>query len=82
MELVKKGGIHVEERTAAGKPLYRCPMDGGELDSPGPCPKCGMPLDERHLVKPEGAAKEREIWVCDVHPEQVFDAPGKCFKDT
>lgn len=28
--------------------LYRCPHDGGERTSPGPCPKCGMTLDDRY----------------------------------
>lgn len=27
---------------------------------------------------PEGP--ERKIWVCDLHPEEVFDKPGQCFK--
>jgi hypothetical protein len=30
---------------------YRCPMDGGTRTSPGPCPICGMTLDERHRVR-------------------------------
>lgn len=30
--------------------VYRCTMDGGERDTPGPCPKCGMTLDERYRV--------------------------------
>jgi len=30
--------------------VYRCTMDGGERDTPGPCPKCGMTLDDRYLV--------------------------------
>jgi hypothetical protein len=86
MELVKKGGA------AAPAALYRCPHDGGERSTPGPCPKCGMPLDERHRVKapaaplgpplPAPPAKERAIYVCDLHPEEVSDKPGQCFKDT
>lgn len=27
-------------------------------------------------------AKERSIYVCDGHPEEVYDQPGKCFKGT
>ncbi|MGH2627291.1 MAG: heavy metal-binding domain-containing protein [Anaerolineales bacterium] len=30
--------------------IYRCSMDGGERSTSGPCPKCGMALDERHKV--------------------------------
>lgn len=88
MELVKKGGA------AAPSALYRCPHDGGERATPGPCPKCGMPLDERHRVKAPPAAplgpdlkaaapkQERTVYVCDLHPEEVSDKPGQCFKDT
>ncbi len=27
---------------------YVCPMDGARRSGPGPCPTCGMPLDERY----------------------------------
>ncbi len=81
MELVKKGGVREEA-------VYKCPHDGATRTSPGPCPKCGMMLDERHRVKVEPPApivapkpaQERKIYVCDVHPESVSDAPGQCFK--
>ena len=60
--------------------VYKCPMDGAVRDTPGPCPKCKMPLDERHKVpKPK---VERTIYVCDVHPESVSDKPGQCFKES
>jgi RND family efflux transporter MFP subunit len=60
--------------------VYKCPMDGAVRDTPGPCPKCKMPLDERHKVpKPP---PERTVYVCDVHPEEVFDKPGQCFKES
>jgi hypothetical protein len=26
---------------------YKCSMDGGERDTPGPCPTCGMTLSEK-----------------------------------
>jgi hypothetical protein len=86
MELVKKGGVKVEEKKPLGPPLkgplYKCPMDGGTRDTPGPCPKCGMALDERHKVAPEAPAAERKVYVCDVHPEEVFDKPGRCKKES
>lgn len=31
--------------------VYRCPMDGATRATPGPCPTCGMALDERHRVR-------------------------------
>jgi len=86
MELVKKGGIKPNEgesaQGAAEESVYRCPMDGAERATPGPCPKCGMTLDERHKVSKKQPVEERTIWVCDVHPEEVFDKPGQCFKET
>lgn len=30
--------------------VYRCTMDGGARETPGPCPICGMTLDERYKV--------------------------------
>ena len=57
-------------------------MDGAVRDTTGPCPKCKMPLDERHKVPKEGPKKERTIYVCDVHPESVSDKPGQCFKES
>ena len=86
MELVKKGGVKVDEKEppkgASQEFVYKCPMDGAERDTPGPCPKCGMTLDERHKVPKEKPVEERTIWVCDVHPEEVFDKPGQCFKES
>ena len=26
---------------------YKCSMDGGTRETPGPCPKCGMALPEK-----------------------------------
>jgi len=84
MELVKKGGVRAEEQKEEPKRpqdfVYRCPHDGAERDTPGPCPKCGMALGEPHKV-PKAAA-ERKIYVCDLHPEGVSDKPGQCFKDS
>jgi hypothetical protein len=36
-----------------------------------------------HGKKPDekkAEEKEKTIYVCDLHPEEVFDKPGKCFK--
>ncbi|MBI3269665.1 MAG: hypothetical protein HYZ53_11635 [Planctomycetes bacterium] len=116
MQLVKKGGVQEAERArssaggAAGHALYKCTMDAGTRETPGPCPICGMLLDERYRVPtpssapssaptpapgtgesaspaaappaPTAPAGERTIYVCDVHPEEVFDKPGRCFKET
>lgn len=51
-------------------------------DKAGTCPKCAMQLVLKEKDKPAAVpdAKERKIWVCEVHPEQVFDAPGVCKK--
>ena len=31
----------------AASAKYKCSMDGGQRDTPGPCPKCGMALPEK-----------------------------------
>lgn len=87
MELVKQGGVKVEHeqdpRAPSGGFVYKCLMDGAIIDKPGPCPKCGMALDERHKVPKEPESKQsRSIFVCEAHPEEVFDTPGRCKKDT
>lgn len=35
---------------AEGGVLYKCSHDGATRTSPGPCPTCGMTLDERYRV--------------------------------
>jgi len=64
--------------------IYKCPHDGAVRDTPGPCPKCGMALGEQHKVLkpkvPEAGKTERKVYVCDMHPEEVFDKPGTCTK--
>ena len=94
MTLVKKGGVkpsdtpppkvpELKPDDSAGKDfVYKCPHDGATRETPGPCPKCQMPLDERHKIHKEKAAEARTIYFCDVHPEEVFDKPGRCVKDT
>jgi multidrug efflux pump subunit AcrA (membrane-fusion protein) len=56
-------------------------------DKPGKCPKCAMELvlkggalveKEKPADRPED--KERKIWVCDQHPDEVYDKPGVCKK--
>ena len=44
-----------------------------------------MQLVIKNGIKPEekasqGTAKERKIYVCDLHPEEVYDKPGECRK--
>lgn len=59
------------------------------------CPKCQMELVKKGGVEEDQskplaphkhdetkAPGERKIYVCDVHPEEVFDKPGRCFKDS
>jgi multidrug efflux pump subunit AcrA (membrane-fusion protein) len=57
-------------------------------DRPGKCPKCAMELVlkggalvEKEKPAPGPEAKERKIYVCEVHPEEVFDKPGVCTKE-
>jgi len=53
-------------------------------DKPGKCPQCAMELvlkggaQAKPADRPED--KERKIWVCDQHPEEVYDKPGVCKK--
>src|SRR6185295_11446040 len=51
-------------------------------DKPGKCPKCAMELVLKDKEKPADApeSKERKIWVCEQHPDEVFDKPGVCNK--
>ncbi len=91
MELVKKGGVHGEEKKAAAaepkkkdapetRTVYVCDLHPEEVfDKPGQCFKgsCnGMVLEARKIVP--GA---RLIYVCPDHPEVVSDKPGICPKD-
>jgi len=39
-----------------------------------------FPKPEKSKSEPPPA--ERTIYVCDVHPEEVFDKPGQCFKES
>ncbi|NJO23883.1 MAG: cadmium-translocating P-type ATPase, partial [Sphingomonadales bacterium] len=51
-----------------------CP--GMEKDEPGPCPKCGMPLEPAVPT-----AKPQQVrYTCPMHPEVVQDEPGECPK--
>ncbi len=62
--------------------VYKCPHDGAVRETPGECPKCKMPLDERHRVPKEAAAGPNNIYFCEMHPEEVYDKPGQCVKGT
>ena len=55
---------------------YVCPMDPEVRESkPGPCPKCGMAL-EQESISPFGATTTE--YVCPMHPEIVRPEPGSC----
>ena len=67
-------------KTAVSKPpaakggSYVCPMCPEVRQSrPGPCPKCGMALDEE---TPSLAA--RTEYTCPMHPQIVRQEPGNC----
>ena len=52
---------------------YFCPMDPEVIsDKPGPCPKCGMALEQQPVT---GAKTE---YVCPMHPEIISETPGSC----
>lgn len=91
MQLIVKGGIKEGEKKPETAPkdapkgqevVYKCPHDGAIRETPGPCPKCQMALGDAHKAPKEapGEKKERKIFVCDLHPEEVYDKPGECHK--
>ena len=59
-----------------------------KADLPGKCPKCAMDLvlKDKAGVPVEkkdphaGHAAARAVYVCEMHPESVADAPGACVK--
>jgi Cu+-exporting ATPase len=54
---------------------YVCPMCPEVRQiGPGPCPKCGMALDQESPAQP---ATKRE-YTCPMHPEIVRAEPGSC----
>ncbi len=56
---------------------YYCPMCHGLVsDTPGDCPKCGMPL-EQHPIR---TAQVTTIFICPMHPEVKQGMPGSCPK--
>jgi hypothetical protein len=71
-----------------GEVFYGCCPSCPEIrsDRPGKCSKCSMDLVKRGGVEGISSGKEsseeRFIYVCDGHPEEVFDQPGVCLKDT
>lgn len=67
------GGAHSAEKSAAQAGQFTCPMHPEIVsDTPGDCPKCGMPLE---AVAPTAGAT---IFTCPMHPEIERDAPGDC----
>ncbi len=60
-----------------------------KADLPGKCPKCSMELVLKGTVPtpkqdPHAGhappAKDGAIYVCEMHPESVFEKPGECVK--
>ena len=67
----------------AGTPLkdlkrtYVCPMHPEvRQPEPGPCPKCGMALEQEVMAAPETKIQ----YICPMHKEIVRDKPGNCPK--
>jgi len=77
-QLVQLGGIQLarqpEAKAAAAqrrRGAYVCPMDPEVRESkPGPCPVCGMGL--------ENDVRAAVEYTCPMHPEIVRDRPGAC----
>lgn len=46
---------------ADGKAQYKCSMDGGTRETPGPCPKCQMALTEEDRVKKSKPKEEKLV---------------------
>jgi P-type Cu+ transporter len=74
------GGHHHDHGTVPAtdaKPgQFICPMCPGVVsDSPGDCPKCGMPLEQIPPL-PFGST----VYTCPMHPEVEQDHPGDCPK--
>ena len=73
------------------KQLYTCPMHSEVVsNAPGFCPKCEMPLVPMRppattnaaptMADPPAAATApvKQKYYCPMHPQQIFDKPGKC----
>jgi hypothetical protein len=57
---------------STAKYVYTCPMHPEVItDKPGKCPKCGMTLVKKKVVK---------IYTCTMHPDVISDKPGNCPK--
>ena len=54
---------------------YFCPLcEGGESDTPGTCPRCGMALERN----PAFREPKTVIYTCPMHPQIEQDHPGNC----
>lgn len=54
---------------------WTCPMHPEIRQAePGPCPKCGMVLEQVELLSVSSKAE----WTCPMHPEIVREASGSC----
>jgi len=77
--LAKEATAHpAETNTHIGEGVtYTCPMHAEiEQEGPGSCPKCGMALEPKEVLK---TATKTE-YTCPMHPEVVQDHPGDCPK--
>ncbi len=70
------GGHDTPALPSAAKPgQFTCPMHPEVIsDTPGDCPKCGMPLEQVTPLPGDGPT----IFTCPMHPEIEQDHPGDC----
>jgi Cu+-exporting ATPase len=69
------GNAPSETKPAPAEAMYVCPMHPEvRQKGPGPCPKCGMALEQESIAAPA----TRTEWTCPMHPEIVRDRPGSC----
>lgn len=82
----EKKTITKETVTKTVSTKYTCPEHPDVvMDKPGKCPKCGMALVEKKMIKKE-MKKEVTIkhhvmmYTCPEHPDVVMNKAGKCPK--
>jgi hypothetical protein len=67
-----KAKMAPDKANTSSKYIYTCTMHPEIItDKKGKCPKCGMELVKKKVVK---------IYTCSMHPEVISDKPGKCPK--